>query len=85
VTLANRRAEVEALFAPGMPVIGISFIPSEETRARLAAIDPGAKLAIVSMFPEFLALMKPGVLRFTPHVADVEVGMFNDPDLDDLL
>ncbi len=85
VTLANRRAEVEALFPPGMPVIGISFIPSEETRGRLAAIDPGAKLAIVSMFPEFLALMKPGVLRFTPHVADVEVGMYNDPDLGDLL
>lgn len=85
VTLANRRAEVEALFPPGTPVIGISFIPSEETRAGLAALDPGTRLAIVSMFPEFLALMKPGVLRFTPHVTDVEVGIFHDPDLDALL
>lgn len=85
VTLANRRTEVEALVPRGTPVVGLSFIPSEETRARLAAIDPMARLGIVSVFPEFLALMKPGVLRFTPHVSDARVAMLSDPALDDFL
>lgn len=82
VTLANRRQEVEALVAPASPVISISFIPSERTRTLLAGIDPVARVGIVSVFPEFLALMKPGVLRFTPHVQSVEVALADDPDLD---
>ena len=81
VTLANRRLEVESLVAPGRPVVSISFIPAERTRTRLAAIDPIARIGIVSVFPEFLALMKPGVLRFTPHVQSVEVALADDPGL----
>lgn len=82
VTLANRRQEVEGLVGPGIPVVSVSFIPSEKTRALLAAIDPVARIGIVSVFPEFLALMKPGVLRFTPHVRSVEVALADDQDLD---
>jgi hypothetical protein len=37
------------------------------------------------VFPEFLALMKPGVLRFTPHVQSVEAAMAHDPDLNAFL
>ncbi len=81
VTLANRRQEVEALLAPGSPVISISFIPSEKTRTLLAGIDPVARVGIVSVFPAFLALMKPGVLRFTPHVQSVDVALADDPEL----
>jgi DNA-binding transcriptional regulator YhcF (GntR family) len=81
VTLANRRLEVEALVAPDPPVVSISFIPAERTRTRLAAIDPVARIGIVSVVPEFLALMKPGVLRFTPHVQSVEVALAGDPRL----
>ncbi|MET0745992.1 MAG: GntR family transcriptional regulator [Microvirga sp.] len=82
MTLAHRRAEVEALMPNGtIPLVGLSFIPSEETRARLAMIDPMARIGIVSIFPEFMALMKPGVLRFTPHVSDVEVRLVTAPDL----
>jgi DNA-binding transcriptional regulator YhcF (GntR family) len=85
VTLANRRQEVEALVMSASPVISISFIPSEKTRTRLAGIDPVARIGIVSVFPEFLALMKPGVLRFTPHVQSVEVTLADDPDLNAFL
>jgi hypothetical protein len=85
VTLANRRQEVEALAMSASPVISISFIPSEKTRTRLAGIDPVARIGIVSVFPEFLALMKPGVLRFTPHVQSVEVTLADDPDLNAFL
>jgi DNA-binding transcriptional regulator YhcF (GntR family) len=85
VTLANRRQEVEGLVQPGSPVISVSFIPSETTRTLLAAIDPVARIGIISVFPEFLALMKPGVLRFTPHVQSVEVAIADDPDLEAFL
>jgi DNA-binding transcriptional regulator YhcF (GntR family) len=85
VTLAHRRGEVENLIGDTIPVVGLSFIPSEETRARLAMIDPMAQIGIVSIFPEFMALMKPGVLRFTPHVSDVEVRLITAPDLKEFL
>ncbi len=81
VTLAHRRGEVEHLVPSGIPVVGLSFIPSEETRARLAMIDPMARIGIVSIFPEFTALMKPGVLRFAPHVSAVDVRLITAPDL----
>ena len=44
-------------------------------------IDPMARVGIVSIFPEFTALMKPGVLRFAPHVSDVDVRLITAPDL----
>ena len=51
----------------------------------LAVIDPMARIGIVSIFPEFMALMKPGVLRFTPHVSDAEVRLITAPDLKEFL
>ena len=83
VTLANRRQEVETLVQAARPVVSVSFIPAEATRTRLAAVDPVARLGILSVFPEFLALMKPGVLRYTPHVRGVEAALVDDPRLDE--
>jgi DNA-binding transcriptional regulator YhcF (GntR family) len=85
VTLANRKAEAEALVAGRGVVTSISFMPSEVTRARLAEVDPLARLGLVSVFPEFLALMKPGVLRFAPHVPSVTAIVADDPGLHDFL
>lgn len=85
ITLAHRRGEVEHLIPAGTPVIGLSFIPAEETRAQLAMIDPMARVGIISIFPEFMALMKPGVLRFAPHVSDVDVRLLTAPDLETFL
>ncbi|MFO1150652.1 MAG: GntR family transcriptional regulator [Alsobacter sp.] len=81
VTLANRKAEAEAIVGDRAPVTSVSFMPSEATRARLAGVDPLARLGLVSVFPEFLALMKPGVLRFAPHVPSVEAIVLDDPGL----
>jgi hypothetical protein len=81
ITLAHRRNEVEHLIPTGIPVVGLSFIPAEETRKRLAMIDPMARVGIVSIFPTFMALMKPGVLRFAPHVSEVDVRLITAPDL----
>ncbi|MBZ6075806.1 GntR family transcriptional regulator [Microvirga puerhi] len=85
VTFPHRRSEVENLVPANTPIVNLSFIPAEETRARLAIIDPMAKIGIVSIFPEFMALMKPGVLRFTPHVSEVEVRLITEPDLIEFL
>ena len=81
VTMANRRAEVATLVGHGVPVVSINFIPSETTRALLAKIDPLARVCVVSVFPEFLALMRPGVMRFTPHVQSVEAALLGEAAL----
>lgn len=85
LTLANRRAEVEGLIGQDIPVVGLSFIPSEQTRSRLAGLDPSARVGIISIFPEFMALMKPGVMRFSPHVASTAVTMADAPDLEEFI
>ncbi|MFC4170770.1 GntR family transcriptional regulator [Microvirga sp. GCM10011540] len=85
ITLAHRRSEVEHLVPTGIPVVGLSFIPAEETRKLLAAIDPMARVGIVSIFPTFMALMKPGVLRFAPHVSEVDVRLITAPDFEAFL
>ena len=82
VTLAHRRGELENLLPAGVPVVGLSFIPAEETRALLASIDPMARVGIVSVFPEFMALMKLGVARFTPHVSGADVRLATAPDIE---
>jgi len=80
VTFANRRREVEALLG-GTRVVAISFIPSEETRLALASLDPLARVAIVSRFPEFLPIMRSGVQRFAPHAQRTSAAVLDSPDL----
>lgn len=84
VTLANRHREVQALL-PDTRVVAVSFLPSEDTRRALASLDPLAKLAVVSRFPEFLPIMKAGVQRFAPHVADLSGAHVDMPVLSSLL
>src|SRR5262249_23694115 len=58
---------------------------SERTRTLLAQIDPLARVAIVSTFPEFLPFMKAGVQRFAPHVHDIRASLLESPDLAQVL
>jgi DNA-binding transcriptional regulator YhcF (GntR family) len=85
LTLQNRKAEVLEILGPKTRVLGISYIPSEQTRTLLAQIDPLARVGIVSTFPEFLPIMKAGVQRFAPHVLDVQATVLASPELADLL
>lgn len=80
LTFAHRRREVMNLL-PGIRVVNISFIPSEQTRRALASLDPLARVLVVSIFPEFTALMKSGVQRFAPHVQSVTVVQRDDSEL----
>jgi len=81
LTFAHRRREVTQLL-PGRRVLNISFIPSENTRRALASLDPLARVLVVSIFPEFTALMESGVHRFAPHVDQIMVMQRDDPALE---
>jgi GntR family transcriptional regulator len=84
VTPRTLRVDAQALF-PGLPVVGLTLIPKEATRIALAAIPPQAQVAVVSYFPEFLPVMRAGVLRFAPHVTRVTGAVSDDDDLPGLL
>ncbi len=85
LTLANRKADVLEILGPKNRVMGVSYIPSERTRTLLAQIDPLARVAIVSTFPEFLPFMKAGIQRFAPHVHDIRSTLLESPDLAQVL
>ena len=85
LTLANRKADVLEIVGPKKRVLGVSYIPSERTRTLLAQIDPLARVAIVSTFPEFLPIMKAGVQRFAPHVHDIQATLLEAADLPEVL
>lgn len=85
LTLANRKNEVQEILGPKKRIMGVSYIPSERTRTLLAQIDPLARIAIVSTFPEFLPFMKAGVQRFAPHVHDIRATILDSPDLAQIL
>ncbi|GGM56074.1 hypothetical protein GCM10008956_34900 [Deinococcus arenae] len=67
LALAHRLAETQALL-PGLDVLPVGFIPSQPTRAALAALSPLTTLAVVATFEEFLPTFLSGVKRFAPHV-----------------
>ena len=86
LTMANRRNEVAALLGPAAPPLAtVSFLPAEIVRGRLAAIDPFARVVVVSLFPAWLAIMMAGVQRFAPHVPHVTATLVDTPDLPTIL
>ena len=85
LTLANRKNDLQEILGPKKRIMGVSYIPSERTRTLLAQIDPLARIAIVSTFPEFLPFMKAGVQRFAPHVHDIRSTILESPDLAQVL
>ncbi len=80
VTFAHRRADVMALL-PRQRVAAVTFIPSSATRQAMAALDPGARVVAVSVYPEFASVMKAEVQRFAPHVSALSVVMHDAPGL----
>ncbi len=78
ITFAHRRRDVMDLL-PNCVVAAVTFIPAAETRQALAALDPGARVGVISIFPEFTRLLKAGVQRFAPHVADISVALHDTP------
>lgn len=84
LTFGNLQAAVNHAI-PGVPILSIRFIPSEATRMALAAIDPMAKVGVVSRFADFLPVLTLGVRRFAAHVRDIVAANLDDPDIAALL
>ena len=80
LTFLHREAEVQALI-PDAAVLGLRFIPSERTRQALAGLDPRMRVAAVTYFREYIAIMRPSVREFAPHIADIKVTWSSSPDL----
>ena len=80
LTFVHRTAEVLAL-VPSANVMGLRFIPSDATRQALAALDPRARVAAITHLEDYIAIMRPSVQRFAPHVGDVAVSWSRAPDL----
>jgi hypothetical protein len=80
LTFLSREAEVQALI-PEARVLGLRFIPSERTRQALAGLDPRMRVAAVTYFQEYIAIMRPSVREFAPHIADIKVTWSSAPDL----
>lgn len=78
VTIVNRLQQVKTLL-PDANVVAIRFTPSEETRRALASLDSRTKVAAVSLFPEFLPILKSGIERFAPHVSHITSGTMDMP------
>ncbi len=85
LTFANRKAEVAQLVGRRRRVVAIHFIPAEATRLALARLDPRTRLLVISLIPEFLAIMKTGVERFAPHLAAVHATLLAADELASLI
>ncbi|WP_419729724.1 GntR family transcriptional regulator [Lichenicola sp.] len=84
ITFPHRRSDVIALL-PDSVVATMTFIPAVATRQALAALEPRTRVGVVSIYPEFTPLMKAGVQRFAPHVAEVSVALHDTPELAPML
>ncbi|GHF38315.1 GntR family transcriptional regulator [Deinococcus metalli] len=84
LALAHRLSETQALL-PGVDVIPVGFIPSQATRAALAALSPLTRVALVTTFEEFLPTFLGGVKRFAPHVSDLATTHLHAPGLQGVL
>ncbi|WIJ25123.1 GntR family transcriptional regulator [Devosia sp. RR2S18] len=80
ITFAHREAEVRALVGVES-VLGLRFIPSQSTRQRLAGLDPRSRIVAVTHFQEYIAIMRPSVREFAPHVSDIRVTWSSSPEL----
>jgi DNA-binding transcriptional regulator YhcF (GntR family) len=84
LTFLHRETEVRKV-VPKAHVLGIRFIPSTRTRQVLAGLPSGIRVAAVTFFEDYIAIMRPSVREFAPHVSDISVTWIAAPDLPDLL
>jgi DNA-binding transcriptional regulator YhcF (GntR family) len=80
LTFVHRETELRRLL-PDANVRGLRFIPSEQTRQALALLDPRARIAAITQLKDYIAIMRPSVQRYAPHVSDIRVTWSYAPDL----
>ena len=80
LTFADLEDDIRRLLPEGQ-VLSLRFIPSEATRMALAALDPMARVCVVSRFADFLPILSLGVRRFAAHLQGVVTLALDDPAL----
>src|SRR5690606_38136660 len=70
---------------PAARVLGLRFIPSKQTRQALAGLDPRTRVAAITYFPDYIAIMRPSVREFAPHITDISVTWSSAPDVSALI
>jgi DNA-binding transcriptional regulator YhcF (GntR family) len=84
LTFLHREAEVKSL-APQANVLALRFVPSAKTRMALAGLDPRTRIAAVTHFKDYIAIMRPSIREFAPHVADIRTTWSSAPDLAEII
>jgi len=84
LTFVHREVEVRKI-VPQANILAIRFIPSTHTRQALAGLSPRTRVAAITYFQDYIAIMKPSVREFAPHVSDITVAWAAAPDLAQLL
>lgn len=80
LTVLHRQSELEKI-VPQARAVGLRFLPSEATRRALAGLDPRDRIAAVTRFEEYIAMMRPSIRQFAPHVSDILVTWSDAPGL----
>lgn len=80
LTFAHREADAQRLTGCD-DVLGLRFIPSQQTRQNLAGLDPRAQVLGVTELKDYIAIMRPSIREFAPHVATVNVTWSSSPTL----
>lgn len=84
LTFVHREAEMRGL-VPGANLLALRFIPSERTRQSLALLDPRTRIAAVTHLRDYIAIMRPSVREFAPHVSDIAVTWSDAGDLSEII
>lgn len=80
LTFAHVLVEVESRLEVTRPVEAVRFIPSRDTRNRMAMIEPEAHVGVVATYPEFSVVLKRSVTRYAPHARVTVSTMLDDSD-----
>jgi len=84
LTFVHREVEVRGL-VPEANVLALRFIPSERTRQSLALLDPRMRVAAVTQLKDYIAIMRPSVREFAPHISDITVAWSYAEDLREII
>lgn len=85
LTLAYREAELRALLGPDAQLVTIPFLPSADTRRRLADLDRAHRVGLVSTYADYLVTFRRVVETYAPHIDVYRAAIQDGEDLPDLL
>lgn len=84
LTFLSRQAEIREVI-PDANILALRFIPSARTRQTLAGLDPRAHVVAITHLPDYIAVMKPSVREYAPHISDIKVTWSSSPDLEEMI